>query len=659
MLGMDKITEEIAHFIGIFNTNLEAARHRETYEDFSFSVTQVDLAWSSSESETSEVSFELLGYEPILNYRPIIPVFPMARFWELPHRTPVAESAVERPELTSLIALPGMRQAAPKLAATEVPHIEPIGSVANYFQQNILLDDSDAFSVGSHGISMFFSPTRANMLLNAADAVLSVSPVSDVEAPGSPEEMKLLVRAVAQALDVAAQDGDLGTAQGASLAGSYVNGQAATDLPLLEDYHVFEEEERKDELDKAAEGQSLATSGPLPEASVAVATGDNLVVNDAVIKSVWTAAKVTAVVGDHFEVNAIIQVNAIWDEDDLGASIAGWNSGDANTLFNLASFDRESGVDIVNSTATSNIFPEFWAVTEISGDLLIVNWLEQYAFLSEHDVGIVSASGGHAEVISGSNTAVNQVSLYELGLGYDLIVIGGSVYDASIIEQFNVLFDSDSVQGAPGFQTAGAASLSPSGNLLWNQATIFNIGAADRFDGLSQDYIDAADSLANDRPQLSSDILDDPAFAGLAGLRVLYISGDMINLQFVRQTNIVGDADQIALAMDAVTPRSGASFTVGTGGNALINNAAILDLDSLGKTYVGGDQYSQETLIQAEFLSLKPELGWHDPGQLASEAVLFLDDSMLKPDQGPAPGLLKVIDYDQSQDDGLQTLLAH
>jgi hypothetical protein len=142
-------------------------------------------------------------------------------------------------------------------------------------------------------------------------------------------------------------------------------------------------------------------------------------------------------------------------------------------------------------------------------------------------------------------------------------------------------------------------------------------------------------------------------------LRVLYISGDMVNIQMVRQTNIVGDDDQIALAMDAILPKTGASYVVETGGNTLVNNAAILDLDSLGTTYVGGEQYSQETLIQIEVISSRPDLGAQDPTLLASEAVLFLDDSMLAPDSEPAPGVVIVADYTQSQDDGLQTLLAH
>ncbi|UIY29015.1 hypothetical protein LZK73_20665 [Neorhizobium galegae] len=65
-------------------------------------------------------------------------------------------------------------------------------------------------------------------------------------------------------------------------------------------------------------------------------------------------------------------------------------------------------------------------------------------------------------------------------------------------------------------------------------------------------------------------------------------------------------------------------------GNALINNAVIADLDSLGITYVGGEQYSQETLFQSGLISSSPEWAAHDPDALVNEAVAFLDDSMLE-----------------------------
>jgi hypothetical protein len=223
----------------------------------------------------------------------------------------------------------------------------------------------------------------------------------------------------------------------------------------------------------------------------------------------------------------------------------------------------------------------------------------------------------------------------------------------------NVLFDNDLVGAVSGFQTTGMGSVSSSGNLLWNQAHIYNIGGSDRFDSLPQDYLDAAHALAAGGKNIPGGVLSDHAFAGLEGLRVLYVSGDLINLQYIKQTNILGDSDQIALAMDAVSPHADAEWSISTGSNALLNNAAIVDLDSFGKTYVGGEQYSQETLYQAELISHQPDFGGANPDALVNEAILFLDDSMLAPSDATQTGANPSAEYDTHPDDGVNTMLGH
>jgi hypothetical protein len=277
--------------------------------------------------------------------------------------------------------------------------------------------------------------------------------------------------------------------------------------------------------------------------------------------------------------------------------------------------------------------------------------------MSDNDVGILSSSGATTKVIAGDNTSVNQVSIYELGNSYDLILVGGGLYDANIIHQTNILFDNDVVGAVTGFGTTGGGTISSAGNLLWNQAHIYNIGGADRFDTLPSAYLDAASDFGGGGRDLPHGILTDSAFAGMAGLRVLYISGDLLNIQYISQTNVVGDSDQIALAMNAINPHAEATWSISTGGNALINNAAIADLDALGRTYVGGEQYSQETLFQSGLISSHPEWAAHDPDALVNEAVAFLDDSMLDADP-TEPGFGVPVDYDgHYQNDGLQHVL--
>lgn len=656
MAVVDQITEEISHFIGAFHLSLEEARLREAYQDFSHYTTSHGISSLLVEQTPFAAPYDLLGYDPSLFYRPVAPVFPSAAASDLPHGAAVLIDGLS----LRLLRVEGVD---PEFSAIQgangrqtLPSIEPPGSVASYVFQHIHLSDNDVFSVGNHGLPL--SPLSISVwqdVLDAAQPMLSFSPLSAIEAPGSAKEMIELVKAVSDTLENAPLS-DMAqhiVAQGPTVVGSYVNGILAEETPKLEDYHSFEKD--GDELDGDA-GEDLAP------AAVTISLGANTIVNDAVLNTLWTAGKVTAVVGDHTEVNVVIQVNAIWDEDQIGSELAGWSQGGqdhANDLFNIASFSRDGGTSgTAPAHYPADLYPAYATVTNITGDLMIVNWIEQMIFMSDSDMGIVSASGGYSTIIGGDNTAINHTSIFQFGFGYDLIIIGGSVYDANIIQQINILFDNDTAIGADGFQTSGSGSFSSSGNLLWNQASIYSVGAADRFSALSDDYLEAAASHASGTTTFSDAIMHDPAFAGLPALRVLHIHGDLIKLQYIKQTTVVGDNDQITLAMDMINPNTGADWAVATGGNTLINNAAIHDVDSFGKTYVGGQQYSQEMLIQANFISSKPEFYGQDASVLASEAVLFLDDSMLGPDPGPAEGVYVSTDATASQDDGLQTLLA-
>jgi hypothetical protein len=129
---------------------------------------------------------------------------------------------------------------------------------------------------------------------------------------------------------------------------------------------------------------------------------------------------------------------------------------------------------------------------------------------------------------------------------------------------------------------------------------------------------------------------------------VLYISGDVIDLQYISQTNILGDADQVALAMDQAGAYADADWTISTGTNALINHAHIVDGGVDSTVYAGGNVYSDELLIQAELISNDSGLYMQDATALVNEAVVFLSDDLLAPDaaddgapvhDGGAPGV--------------------
>jgi hypothetical protein len=676
MTTMDTITEEIAHFIGLFHTNVEDARLRDSYQDFSLDTPEQFIPTSAVFRSNFEAPYELLGFDPGVVYKapasftPIWHPHFVGRYDHPPIPTMEIKTYYGRHEMP--------QHEYPFYASGKsfTWEIQPPGSVANFIVQVASLSDNDSFAVGGHGLTFNPTPVDNGELLQTAKDVLVGAPIGDLEMPKSSDDLIEIIKTVASQLEALSADSggpmEAFLHQSSTIDGIYVNGVLVDEAPKLEDHHSFgeDEEEADDAADAGDEADAEDDAQPSNvhvyadgsvevEASVELVGGNNTVVNDAVLKNIWTGATVTAVVGNHFEINVVIQVNVIQNTDAITSAISGWtNDGAPDEIFNIATFQRVDPLEDGNAPANAGGgYPASWAVTEIHGDLLIANWLEQYIFMSDNDIGILSSSGATTRVIAGDNMSVNHTSIYELSQAYDLILIGGSLYDANIIHQTNILFDNDVVGAVTGFGTTGEGTISSGGNLLWNQAHIYNIGGADRFSTLPSAYLDAANDFAAGGRDISQGILTDPAFAGTAGLRVLYISGDLLNIQYISQTNIVGDSDQIALALNALNPHADATWSISTGGNALINNAAIADLDSLGITYVGGEQYSQETLFQSGLISSSPEWAAHDPDALVNEAVAFLDDSMLEADPTELGFGVPVDPDGQYQNDGLQHVL--
>lgn len=670
MTMMDKFTEEISHFVGFFHISVENARAREAYNEFAFTKADLVLDKLSVHESDFAAPFDLLGFDPGFGYRA-----------KAPDHWYVLTKPVETQAITGMRTV-GYQVDGPRPAETPdygfnapakavhylSPEIEAPGSVVNHFSQAISLSDDDYFSVGGHGLTFDPESVGDAAVLEGFEEASALSPLGDLTRPGSSDDTIDVIETVIARLEDVSSEGDAVQLHlsAKSIDGIYVNGELVETAPDIEDYHSFDDKESEGD-ETADDGGSItwvSDDGMVAiEVAVDVHTGGNTLINNVVLQNFWTGATITLVAEDHVEVNAIVQINALWDTDSITSAVSSLsNEAAANEMFNIATFDHLDTSSGSEAGASGNAgYPAFWAVTEIHGDLMIVNWLEQIIFMSDNDIGILSSSGVTTSVVAGDNFGVNHASVFELGFSYDLIVIGGSIFDANIIHQMNVLFDNDLVGATADFQTSGEGSFSSSGNLLWNQARIGTIGDADRFDSLSQDQIGTLESFARGDGSIAPDLLSHEDFAGLQGLRVLYVSGDLINLQYIRQTNILGDNDQIALAMDAIAPNLDASWTIETGSNALLNNATIIDLDSVGKTYIGGQQYSQETLFQAELISSHPDFGTPNPDALVNEAVLFLDDSMLDPDDHTmaSDGSCLPSDYDSHAGDGVNSIIGH
>ena len=669
---MDRFTEAIAHFIGLFQTSTDELRLRKDFEEFQASRTaEKQLAEIPVVPVDPKAPFLFNGMDPELNYQPVPPDVVWLAPWShvnfVPPSVQIPDGPVNSPpgHLIEGFGFPAghfitltrvMSSGGDRIVELDPPH--QIASLAH--QANTLLDN-DYVSVGTHGLKFSSVLNTDGKMIDLISCADQLTPLKGFDSLNSTSDIAEFITQAPAALRAFAaehhSDPNVTVIDQAVITETVVNGQVVKEAPKLDDHLP----PKDDALKTTAEPvHHVAGQGAFAiEASVEVEAGGNTLANIALLKSHWLSGLVTAVLGDYVEVNAITQANVWSDCDSIGSSLNGWtlNADKVTEAFNIASFKRIDMTDSASPVADDAGFPKGWAVTEIKGDMIFLNWFEQLNFMIDNDIHILSSTGVKTIVTTGENIALNNMSFTELGYHFDLIIIGGSIYDGNFINQKNILLDDDLIGAVSGFSANGSALMSTGGNLLWNQATIINVGGADRFEGLPNHYLEAAANFKNGVWQLSDDVLHDNTFAGIEGLRVLDVGGSILDLKYVDQKNILGDSDQVALAMEkAGDAHPEADWKVETGSNVLVNIATIVDVDSTGTTYVGGDHYSDEILIQAELVSPNDSLGGQNPDVLVNEAVAFLGDDLAGPDGGE-PTDVGAPQIDAPHADVMQTML--
>lgn len=411
--------------------------------------------------------------------------------------------------------------------------------------------------------------------------------------------------------------------------GIYLNGELVDEAPKVDDFMpdrgIAKPAEEPDDTQTSVE-----TTDP-SGTSLDVAAGANVVANIVSIVETSVMSSVTAVMGNYYQVDAITQAYVYNDQagSPLNSGHHSAMDGPETVANNIAQFERsEYGAGSDDSDADSLIFPTAWRVSVIEGDVSFVHWIEQYNFVTDNDTLTVTTSGTEATVLTGGNAVLNLASFLGIGMQYDLVIIGGDIYDINAITQISLLYDKDWIVGA-GSHGDGDTDVQAGNNLLWNLASIHNIGASDRFEAMP-DYInDTVDAIANRDPYMPDGLATDTNFAGYGGLNVLYITGNLFDINIVKQVSVLGDSDHVTLAANTLLSNvDDAQVSIDTGSNAVINIAEIIDYDSFGSTtYVAGQVYSDAILIQAGLVeedSLQPQ----QPGdRLANEVIAFLDDA--------------------------------
>ncbi|MBC2801588.1 hypothetical protein ELI13_22155 [Rhizobium ruizarguesonis] len=405
----------------------------------------------------------------------------------------------------------------------------------------------------------------------------------------------------------------------------YVNGKAETDIPVLDDFlpdrGLAKLQEEPDDNNTSVE-QTDPTGNSLD-----VTAGANLLVNVASVINTGVIASVTAVMGNYHQVDAISQTFVYSDHDEFASALhaSGHSAEEAGTvakniaLFEHSTFEASSHAD---TDAAEPTFPSSWRVSVIDGDVSVVQWIEQYHFVSDNDTMTVTTSGSETTVLTGGNTSINFSSFFGMGMQYDLVIIGGNVLDINSITQISLLYDNDWVRAEDG------ADIQTGNNLIWNFASIHNVGTDSPFAAMP-DYIVETQKAIEDRdPNMPEGLSFDVNFQGYAGLNVLYITGNLYDMTIIKQVSILGDSDDVTQAASAILDiNPDATVTIDTGSNAVINIAEIVDYDSFGQTtYLAGQLYSDAILIQGGLVEHDTTEPQPADDRLANEVIAFLDN---------------------------------
>lgn len=493
----------------------------------------------------------------------------------------------------------------------------------------------------------------APMVATLADAMLTLDPAT---APQGAD---------AALLRLTHTDADTGMVSLES--GSAFNGQAGAELP---DWLTPVLTARE-----AAAAEAAAAPDPGAPELQEVATGSNLLLNEAHVARDWLDAPVIAVAGSVHDLTAIVQVSLLGDHDMIDAPAATdpqpWLAaadlpgriGNAATLtLDAQKAWAQAQADARKAEAAAGgkdaVPPQAWAVTRIEGDLLAYDWLAQTNLISDDDVAQFGFGGNGLMAGLGANTLANLSDLVGLGAHFDLILVGGNMVSLALVQQINVLLDDDRISVGAEFTAAPQAigSVASHGNLLWNEATIDRLGV-DYHTALSAGFADTLARMQDGAQDIDSSTARDALFAGYETLRVLYIEGDFVSVDLLTQINVLGDNDQIQAIACAMTEAGLAPLQISAGDNTLANLAS-LRLHGVDSTVMAAEgAYSDAVIWQAGMLDAgNAALAGTHP--LATEAVAFLADGMITPLLPDVPVFTGTEDSGPLTADVMQTVLA-
>ncbi|MDX5403250.1 MAG: hypothetical protein LPK02_13685 [Rhodobacterales bacterium] len=663
-MALDRISEEIAHFAGLFHLESEAAKLRLEYQAFRMQTDAPALDPLKDDPFAGEHDLKLRDVKAGLKQQDKSPAADRPDRPDSSVASPLAPDTSPPPQQTAEVPLPE----APALAMLSISVTSPMieimpNSIVLAIEQTAFLIDNDLLLFD--GSAAFTDPALYLTLLQDLGELAQTLSLIDPWIWG-PEDGSILdaardlAEAVAQAEAPEIEGLTAVILRGDEAEGIFINGEAVDEAPTITDllpaFLQAKAEEDAETVDAPrSDGVTDHDPGPFAvDPGHHVVTGGNRVINETVLKSVWVDAPVIAVAQDVLRLDIISQVNLRIEASDVVAQAAPAPS----QSLNIAQLEQTSSVAPPDHAGTTGEnqddgLPSFWNVTRLEGDLMLMNWVQQHIFTTDYDRVEVQFTGAATYIGTGENLVFNETLILNLGFHYDLIMIGGSMVTINQITQMNVLLDQDSVTGA----VPEGAMVQTGDNLQLNTAAITTTGK-DSLADKPDHFANAMSELANGAKTIAADVAQDAIFAGTEALNVLYISGDLIQTSVIEQLNYLGDSDQIHFIQDMFSSAEGAEVTVTAGANAQINAAAIQSEGLDSTVMAGGETYSDALIYQAELIDDCAPPAGVQMDKLANEAVAFLVDDMIAPAPAEDCGPGIQIDDSPGSVDVMQTMLA-
>ena len=639
-MHIEKVSEIIAHFIGLFEMTTEEMKLRTNYAEGAGpgadgpALPDLDAFTPAFSSD-----FQLKGYEPGIIYR--------SGSYDLDYGPTRHFGRVFEESLEKLAAIAGKDIPLPHFGApgdivlSDDPELTvfagPGSAISHVLQVYVLyVDDYLDMTNGIH------APRDTSFVIEkladfSAEAEI-FTPFASLHRTDTFEGVQKIADDIENYAQNARDSGETSLGTGAThdfilvsheITGPHVNGERVTDVPDIDDFlpdrGLAKIQEEPDDSQTSIE--QTESSGN----SLEVTAGSNLLVSVASVVNTGVISSVTAVIGNYHQVDAISQAFVYSDNDDIASVLrsSGHSAEEAGTVAkNIAVFEHSTyeTSNPVETDPADPTFPTAWRVSVIDGDVSFVQWIEQYHFVSDNDTMTVTTTGSEATVLTGGNTSINFSSYFGMGMQYDLVIVGGNVLDINSITQISLLYDNDWVRAEGG--VGSGADIQTGNNLIWNYASIHNVGTDNPF-GAMPDYMVEAQKAIEDRdPNMPEGLSFDLNFQGYAGLNVLYITGNLYDMTVIKQVSILGDSDDVTQAASELLKNSAdATVTIDTGSNAVVNIAEIVDYDSFGHTtYLAGQLYSDAILIQGGLVEHDTTQPHPADDRLANEVIAFLND---------------------------------